>query len=284
MEIPDPVSGLSPLSRTEVSHLKHFSLLHWASAFCISFACCAPLSAAPLDFFSPYDWTGSSCTGPNVTDTCTWTASSPFGTVTATSSSGWRPGGSGGTNFTPPLTTEFSVAHLGASVTITLPGGLNWGPGGGELILGNVHNGFAYSLSASDGTNAIDVNAWTVLGEDLNSTSTTSLCAGGTVSGVPSGTCSGPSTSMGLYVYDLSASPGSGQGGVVAFGGLPSSVRTISLTLTSNDVGGMFPSGGQGSDFIIFNVGPAVPEPSSMALLGLGAAFLSLGRLRRKRI
>lgn len=235
-----------------------------------------PVAYASPASFTPYDWTTASCSGSN----CTWTASSPFGAVTANSTNGWRPGGSGGTSFTPPLNNEFSVFGTGALVTITFPSSLNWGTAGGELIFGNVHNGFSYAISASDGTNAIDVNTWTLLGEDLNSTSTTSLCAGG---GSPPSICTAPATSMVFWVLDSGASFGSGQGGVVALGGLPSTVRTISVELISMNLGNVFPNGGQGSDFIILNVGEAsaVPEPGSAGLALCGAAGLLL-RLRRR--
>ena len=204
--------------------------------------------------FNPYQWTSASCAGSN----CTWIATSPFPTITASSSNGWVPGGSGGTNFTPPLMNEFNVFGNGASLVINFPSSLNWGANGGELIFGNIHNYFEYNLSATDGTNPINVNTWTFLGEDLNSTSSTSTCIGGTYVGVlPNGTCAGGPYSKSFYVYDSNASTGSGQGGVVAIGNLPSNVRTITLTLESNNLGDMFPNGGQGSDFIIFNVGAA---------------------------
>ena len=231
--------------------------------------------------FYPYDWTTASCVGSN----CTWNATSPFGAVTANSTNGWRPGGTGGTNFTPLLNNEFSVFGLNALITITLPTGLNWGPNGGELIFGNVHNGFAYNISATDGTNPIDVNTWTVLGEDPNSTSSTSLCVGGTTVSVPTGACAGASTSLGLYVLDLGASIGSGQGGIVALGGLPSSVRTITVELVSNNLGNVFPTGGQGSDFILLNVGGSpVPEPSTAALALCGCTLVLLRHLRQRRL
>ena len=250
-------------------------------ACAVAIAWHSPATAAPLNFFEPYQWTSASCSG----HTCTWTATSPFGAVTAVSSGGWAVGPSGGTNFTPALTNQFLANDAGGEVTITLPSGLNWGAAGGELILGNIHNYFYYNLSATDGTDPINVNAWTLLGEDLNSTSSTSGCVGGsTVSVLPGGACSGASTSMGLYVFDAGASSGSGQGGVVALGGLPSSLRTITLTFVSNNLGNTFPNGGQGNDFILFNVGQgqAVPEPSGGILVGIGVVGMMV-LLRRSR-
>jgi hypothetical protein len=243
-------------------------------------ACHSPAVAGTLNFFSPYEWSSAACTGPN----CTWTAASPFGAVTAFSNNGWAPAGSGGTDFTPPLTNEFNANSVGASLVTTLPSGLNWGTTGGELILGNIHNFFEYNLSATDTLGSpINVNAWTILGEDLNSTSSTATCIGGSsVSVLPGGVCVGASSSEGFYVYDTGASTGSGQGGVVALGNLPSNLGTITLTLASNNLGNMFPTGGQGSDYIVFNVGEATPEPSSAVLIGTGAVGM-LVLLRRRR-
>ncbi len=239
-----------------------------------------PVMAGTLQPFNPYQWTSATCVGTN----CTWTATSPFPTITANSSNGWVPGGSGGTNFTPPLTNEFNVAGNGASLVTSFPSSLNWGANGGELLLGNIHNYFEYNLSATDGTNPINVNNWTFLGEDLNSTSSTSSCVGGSaVALLPGGICAGGPDSKSFYVYDPNASTGSGQGGVIALGNLPSNVRTITLTLESNNLGDMFPNGGQGSDFILFNVGAqsTTPEPGTLALLGTGVLGLA-GVIRRK--
>ncbi len=210
--------------------------------------------AGTLHPFSPYQWRSATCAG----NTCTWTARGPFPTFTATSTNGWRPGGGPyPTHFTPPLQNEFSVGGDGDTVVITLPSGLTWGSNGGELILGNIHNYFEYNLSATDGTNPIDVNAWKFLGEDITSTSSTSSCVGGTaVNVLPNGTCWGKPTSKGFYVYDPNAPASSGQGGVVALGNLPSNVRTITLTLVSNNLGNMLPNGA-GSDYVLFNVGQA---------------------------
>jgi hypothetical protein len=156
------------------------------------------------------------------------------------------------------------------------------------LIFGNIHDGYEYNLSATDGSgNSINVNGWTFLGEDLNSTNPTSECAGSSPSVLPTGTpggttCAGPANSEDFWVYDNTNSQGSRQGGVVALGNLPSNLKTITLTLESDDLGNIFPTGGQGSDFIIANVGPAVPEPSTVALIGPGVVGM-LVLLRRRR-
>jgi hypothetical protein len=196
----------------------------------------------------------------------------------AASSTGWVDGGSGGTSFTPALTNEFNVYGNGASLVITLTG-LPWGTSGGELILGNIHNYYEYNLSAKDSAgNPINVNNWAYLGEDLNSTSSTSYYSGGLLPpGAPSGFVPGATDSENFYVADSNASPGSGQGGVVALGDLPSTVATITLTLASNNLDNAFPLGNQGSDFIIANVGPAaVPEPSSVVLSVIGMGVVGM--------
>lgn len=242
-------------------------------------ACHSLAVAGTLNFFSPYQWASTTNSG----STWTWTAATPGGvSVTATSSNGWVDGGSGGTDFTPPLTNEFNVFGNLASLTITLSG-LNWGATGGELILGNVHDGYEYNLSATDTSgNPINVNAWTLLGEDLNSTDPTSECVG-PIGLLPGGApCAGGANSEDFYVYDNTNNQGSRQGGVVALGNLPQNLGTITLTLESDNVDNLFPSGGQGSDFIIVNVGPEAPEPSSAVLIGTGVVGM-LALLRRRR-
>ena len=233
-------------------------------------------SAATLNPFYPYQWTPAPCSG----STCTWTATDSSGnTITASSSNGWAPGGSGGTNFTPLLTNEFSVFGAGASLVITFPSSVFTGD---ELILGNIHDGYEYNLSATERLGvAINVNNWTYLGEDLNSTDPTSTCVGaiGVLTSPGGGSCAGTTSTEDFYVYDAS-NPGSNQGGVVAIGNLPSDVGTITLTLESNNVGNLFPTGGQGSDFIIANVGSGVPEPSSAVLIGSGVFVLIMLRRR----
>lgn len=240
--------------------------------------------ASTLDPFNPYQWTSTTNSG----STYTWTATTPGGvSVSATSNNGWVVGGSGGTPFTPPLTNEFNVFGIGASLTISLSG-LNWGPTGGELIFGNVHDGYEYNLSATDtSSNPINVNGWTFLGEELNSTDPTSECVGGSLGVLPTGTpggttCAGPANSEDFWVYNNTDNQGGRQGGVVALGNLPSNLGSITLTLESNNLGNIFPSGGQGSDFIIANVGSDAPEPSTVVLIGTGGVGM-LALLRRRR-
>ena len=250
---------------------------------CVAVAAChSPAMAGTLSFFTPDQWTSASCLGAN----CTWNATSPAGAVTAASTNGWAICCSGGTSFTPALSNEFNVFGNLASIVITLPGS-PWGTAGGEMILGNIHNGFEYNVSASDSSNAaINVNAWTLLGEDLNSTSSTGHCVGTSSADNPplQSVCPGATTfSESFYVYDTTASAGSGQGGVLALGNLPSNVKTITVTLESINVGNLFPQGGQGSDFIILNVGNT-PEPSTMVLVGAAGLLLLVGRRRSRRV
>ena len=247
--------------------------------------------AGPINFL---DWTAST-SGSNQL----WSNTSSAGTITGTSTNWGAPTGTFGmpTAIDGPLTftTEFNANGnvSGSSVNFIFSSSFGWGTGG-ELILGNIHNFFEYTLSAFDSAgNPININsgplAWTVVPPEYQSTapgssgyfstSSTRICSSGTL---PDGSaCAGGPNSEAFYVYDTSASAGSGQGGVLVLSGLQN-VERIQLTLASNNLGNMFPTGGQGSDFIIFNVGTPTPEPSSAVLIGTGVVGM-LAVLRRRR-
>src|ERR1035437_9506559 len=72
----------------------------------------------------------------------------------------------------------------------------------------------------------------------------------------------------------------SGQGGVLVLGGLQN-VGRIQLTLASNSLA----TSGQGSDFILFNIGTPAPEPSTAVpmIIGCFAGVVVLRRRRRYR-
>ncbi len=243
-----------------------------------------PALAGTVDF---KDWTASFS---NSTET--WTNTSDAGTVTGTSHCPGCYGAPTGTYgvatpITPQLfTTEFNSngKAVPQSISFNFSSGYRWGAGG-ELFLGNIHEYYAYTISAWDfNNNPIDVNTWTtpngLQSEYLNgavgqmgyfSTSSTMRCrTDGTA------LCTSTGNSENFYVNDPNADPNSGQGGVIPLGGLQN-VGRIELTLFASDLG----QNAQSGDFILFNVGTPTPEPGSLFLFGSGIAGLA-GFLRRR--
>ena len=242
---------------------------------CALASSCWPAMAGPMDF---KDWTASFSSGVQ-----TFSNTSSAGTITGTSTCPgcWgAPTGTYGvaTAITPQqFTTEFNAngQYVGNGVDFTFSANYGWGTGG-QLLIGNIHNLYEYTLSAWDFNGVqIDVNNWTtpsgLLTEYLHgapgqlgyfSTSTTSR----SVSGLSSL----------FYVNDSGADANSGQGGVLPLGGLVD-VGRIQLTLSSSSLG----PNAQSGDFILFNVGTPVPEPSSAVLMGLGGAVVLFLQRRR---
>ncbi len=220
-----------------------------------------------------HDWT------PTFTNTAwLYSNTSSAGTITGSSN---HPGFGGqvGTWGIPlaittqsPFTSEFQIhgtSGLGNSVTFNFSNGYAWGSGG-ELIIGNIHNYYEYTLSAWDfSNNPINVNAWTTINEYQStapgtigyfSTSTTNRTAAG--------------NSSKFWVFDSNVNANMGQGGVVHVGGLVN-VAKIELKLTSSSLA----PNGQQVDFILFNVATPVPAPAGAMALGLIGLFAA----RRRR-
>lgn len=173
----------------------------------------------------------------------------------------------------PPLTNGFQIhglRALGSSVDFTFSPGYAWGAGG-EMLIGNIHNHYEYTISAWDFSGTpIDVNAWNWLAEypatapgtaGYFSTSSTQRSAAG--------------LSSKFFVNDPLAGASGGQGGVVHLNGLVG-IGKIRMTLSNSALA----PNPQQVDLMFFNVAPpGIPAPAgSMALAGAG--FLAMSRRR----
>ncbi len=254
-----------------------------------------PAAAATMDY---KDWTASFSGGSYV-----YSNTSAAGTISGTSGPcggvgciGNNPGTWGvATAITPKqFTNEFTAngQKPGSSMNFLFSVGYGWGTGG-EMLIGNIHNYFEYTIEAWDFLgNAIDVNTWTTpsgqLSEYLHgapgqlgyfSTSSTGRCAGGAAN-IPSGqaVCPGSTSASNFFVYDTGADTNGGQGGVLALGGLIN-VGRIQVTLASSSLA----PNGQSGDLLLFNVGTPVPEPSTAAMLGLPAGLSCWILWKRRR-
>ena len=227
--------------------------------------------AGTIDF---YDWTSTfTGSGWSFTNTSSAGSISGFSALPAFS----KDVGTFGmpTAITSQLfTNEFDISgqNVGGSATFDFSSGYDWGTGG-ELILGNIHNYFEYTLSAWDFSGSpINVNtAWTV-GTEYSSTAPGTLGYFSTSSTQESAS----GNSENFFVDDPTADANGGQGGVLTIGGL-TDVGEIQLTLTSSSLG----TNAQQDDFIIFNVGTPTPEPATYGLCVAG--LFVVGILRRRR-
>jgi PEP-CTERM motif len=245
----------------------------WAGAMALVVACAITPAAADSFDFKDWSWSFNN-------SAYTYTNTSSAGTITGSSNYFAAYPGTWGIPYAittqPPFSTEFQVSGtsgVGQSVTFNFSSGYNWGTGG-QMILGNIHNYFEYTLSAWDFNNQpINVNNWNILAEYPSS-------APGTLGyfSTSSTLHSAAGNSENFYVDDPLADPNGGQGGVLQIAGLQD-VGKMQLTLTSSDLG----QNAQQGDFILFNVGTPTdtPEPGSLALFGTGVLGLA-GVVRRK--
>ncbi len=203
-----------------------------------------------------HDWSAT-CSG----STCVYLSTSTAGTITGTGSI-WDDPGMWGVPYaiTPGnlFTDEFSAAGSD-SVTFTFSNGYNWGSGG-QMLIGNIHNCFQYTLSAWDFNNKpIDVfDNWKFLAE-YQSNAPGTLGYFSTSPTIRSRNADGLSEDF--SVHDIKADPNSGQGGVVQLEGLQN-VATIQLALSNNNLC----TNGQGSDLILFNVASPLTGPLSAVM------------------
>jgi len=212
-----------------------------------------------------HDWSAK-CT----VNTCAYLNVSLAGTITGSSSKFWDDPGTFGVPYaiTPDnlFTNEFSANgnFVGSSVTFNFSSGYNWGSGG-QMLIGNIHNCFKYTVSAWDFNNQpIDVFAnWNFIAEYQSNAPGSQ----GYFSTSPTIRSLNPDqVSEDFSVDDATADPNSGQGGVVQLEGLRN-VAKLQVTLTNNNLC----KNEQDSDFILFNVATPLTGPLSTMMNTLGS-------------
>ncbi len=171
---------------------------------------------------------------------------------------------------------EFQIngtSGLGGSANFTFSNNYNWGSGG-QMILGNIHNYYEYTLSAWDNNNnPINVNSWHVIKEfDSSAPGTSGYFSTSSTQMKPNA----DGVSEDFFVNDPHADNNGGQGGLLWIDGLKD-VSRMQLTLTASDLG----QNAQQVDFILFDVATPTPEPGTLVMLGSSA--LGIAGLLRKR-
>ncbi|MBI82072.1 MAG: hypothetical protein CMJ81_02660 [Planctomycetaceae bacterium] len=250
--------------------MRHFFKTYLISCFLLLATATEYANASGMVF---HDWTSANAGG-----IYTYTNTSASGTINGSNlipGFAGQPGSYGlplAVTSQPPLTDAFQVHGLGGlgnTITFNFLPGYNWGSGG-ELILGNIHNYYGYTLSAWDSTNApIDVNSWSFLAEyDSTAPGSSGYFSTSNTTLTPVG------LSTLFSVVDPLNDANLGQGGLVHLGGLQD-VGRIELTLATSSLG----ENSQQVDFVLFNVG-TVPEPSTAMLLVTGLVGLATCRHR----
>ena len=152
------------------------------------------------------------------------------------------------------FTNEFDTT--GGFMSFTFSNGYAWGSGG-QMLIGNIHNCFEYTVSAWDFNNhPIDVFAnWNFIAEYQSNAPGTL----GYFSTSPTIRSLNPDgVSEDFSVNDPKADPNSGQGGVVQLEGLQN-VAKLQVTLTDKNLC----ANHQKDDFILFNVASPLTGPLS---------------------
>jgi hypothetical protein len=244
--------------------MKRMNILrsYWTTTKCIAALALVAIGSGPaMAAFNYYDWSRQF-----VNPSWVFSNTSAAGTITSSNNTGATPAiGTWGVpdaitlpDFTNEL--EFTGA-MGGSITFNFSNNYGWGTGG-NLIFGNIHNYYEYTLSAWDFSSVpINVNAWTLVAEYPPS-NPTGISGYGSTS--PTNRTANGNSSV-FFVQDSTASANFGQGGVMLLSGL-TNVGKVQLTLTNNNLA----PNGMGSDFILFNFGTQVPEPACAGLLAIG--------------
>ena len=272
-----PVLGAIPRTRPMKTARSHQRMMRCLIACSAVVTCHTPAMADVIlhNWSSAFNSSSGSTFG-NTSAAGTITGSSPLGGFDAYPGTFGVPFAITSQNI---LTSEFQIngtTGLGQSVNFNFSQGYAWGTGG-ELILGNIHNYYEYTLSAWDfNNNPINVNSWYLLHPEFSSDApgSSGYFSTSTTTQTPAG------YSENFSVVNPNASGDGGQGGLLWLGGL-TDVGRIELTLTSSSLG----PNAQQVDFILFNVGTtAVPEPSSVILAAIAAVCAgTLGLLRGRR-
>ena len=248
--------------------MRHFIKIYLINCFLLLATATDNTNASGIHF---HDWT-SAYAGSSYTYTNTSTSGTINGSNTIPGFAG-QPGSYGlplATTTQPPLTDAFQVhgiGGLGNTITFDFSPGYDWGSGG-ELLIGNIHNYYGYTVSAWDTSNApIDVNSWSFLAEyDSTAPGSSGYFSSSNTTLTPVG------LSTLFSVVDPLTDANLGQGGIVHLGGLLD-VGRLELTLTTSSLG----ANSQQVDFVLFNVG-TVPEPSTAMFLLTGLVGLAAFR------